>query len=130
MAAQGKIILDPEGGDGIRGAVIILTGPAAVHILPLHVVLGDDEPDLLQNKIDKLVICADLRRRNRRPVNQPLFRGQLPQRHSLGRARPRRRHQADAATEYCKTSSENATSVRMVSLVSGADHLSSDEVLR
>jgi hypothetical protein len=47
----------------------------------------------------------------------------------LGRARARRDHEADAATKCCETSSENAPPARIVSSMSGADHLSPNAVL-
>lgn len=77
VPAQREVVFERESGDRIGRTVIVIAARAAVHDLPFHVILGDDQPRLLQHEIDKPGIFGNLLGRNRGPVEQPLFRRQL-----------------------------------------------------
>ena len=83
MPAQREIVFERESGDRIGRTVIVIAAPAAVHDLPFHIVLSDDQPRLLQHEIDKPGIAGNLSGRNRGPVEQPLVRCQLAQTQDL-----------------------------------------------
>ena len=105
VPAQREVVFERESGNRVGGTVIVIAARAAVHDLPFHFVLGDDQPRLLQHEIDKAGIAGNLSGRNRRPVEQPLFRCQLAQRQGLcSMARQRNGRRADAAPERRKAS--------------------------
>ena len=62
MAAQNEVIGSGKIGDGVGGTIVVVIGGPSVHHLPFHIVLGNDQPRLLEHEIDKRVIASDLRR--------------------------------------------------------------------
>src|SRR5215472_6418092 len=50
MPAQRETVLVCEGRNRICRAVVVITARAAVHVLPFHIVLGNDDTRLLQHK--------------------------------------------------------------------------------
>jgi len=85
VAAQDELVDGCEVGDGVRWTVVVIAGSAAIHDLPFHLILGNDETGLLAHQIDERRIAGYLGCRDRGPVQEPLLGRQLAKRQRLRR---------------------------------------------